>query len=291
MSAIAPQVQTSPIHGLLARIVHEIYTDRADLPSMPDVALSIRRSMQQSDASAASVSRVIKSDPGTTAYLVRVANSALYRGAAKIEGIEDAVVRLGLETTRNLVTVYALRAMFTSSSASIRRVMQSNWRASAQRAALSSVIAAKCGTMDPDRALLAGLLQDIGVLPLLRAIDLRKLNPDANQLEHTLGAFSGVVGVVLLEHWDFDEEMIEVARSRKDWWRDPAPAADLSDIVLIARLHAGVGTPEMHEAPRINEVPAFTKLPLGDVGPDESLEFLREADAEVSELMQVLGVS
>ena len=117
------------------------------------------------------------------------------------------------------------------------------------------------------------------------------MSPDIGQLEQTLGAFASKVGVMLLEHWGFDEEMVEVARSRKDWWRDPEPSADLSDIVLIARLHASVGTPEMHEAPKINEVPAFAKLPLGDVGPDESLEFLREADADVSELMQVLGVS
>ena len=291
MSAIAPTPRTTPIHGLLARIVHDIFTDRANLPSMPDVALSIRRSMQQPNCSAASVARAIKTDPGTTAYLVRIANSALYRGAAAIEGIENAVVRLGLETTRNLVTAYAIRAMFNTKSSAINQVMQTNWRASAQRAALSSVIAAHCGTEDPDRAMLAGLLQDIGVLPLLRGIDVRGLSPDIAQLENTLGAFASKVGVTLLEHWGFDEQMIEVARSRKDWWRDPQPSADLADIVLIARLHAAVGAQDMHEAPKINEVPAYGKLPLGDIGPDESLAFLREADAEVNELMQVLGVN
>ncbi len=291
MSAIAPTPQSPPIHGLLARIVHDILTDRASLPSMPDVALSIRRSMQQRDYSAASVAMAIKSDPGTAAYLVRIANSALYRGATAIDGVEDAVVRLGLETTRNLVTAYALRAMFDTESKVIKQVMLSHWRASARTAALSSVIAAHCGTECPDRAMLAGLLQDIGVLPLLRAIDARDMAPDIEQLLNTIGAFAGKVGVTLLEHWSFDEAMIEVARSRKDWWRDPGPNADLADIVLIARLHMAVGAPDMHEAPKINEVPAYSKLPLGDIGPDESLAFLREADAEVNELVQVLGVA
>lgn len=291
MRATAPRPRSTPIHGLLARIAHDILTDRANLPSMPNVALSIRRSMRQPDCSAASVARAIKSDPGTTAYLVRIANSALYRGAAAIEGVENAVVRLGLETTRNLVTAYALRAMFRTKSEAVNQVMQTTWRASALRAALSSVIATHCRAGDPDRAMLAGLLQDIGILPLLRAVDARGLQPDIAQLENTLGAFAGKVGVMLLENWGFEEDMIEVARSRKDWCRDPGPNADLADIVLIARLHAGVGTPEMHEAPRINAVPAYGKLPLGDVGPDESLAFLREADAEVRELMQILGVT
>ena len=46
----------------------------------------------------------------------------------------------------------------------------------------------------------------------------------------------------------------------------------------------------MLDAPLINEIPAFHKLPLGEVGPDQSLEFLREAEGEVSQLMQMLGV-
>ena len=291
MGAAASTVQATPIHGLLARIVRDILADQASLPSMPDVALSIRRSMQERGYCAASVARAIQSDPGTAAYVIRIANSAMYRGAATIDGIENAVVRLGLETTRNLVTAYAVRAMFTTESRAINQVMRATWRASARRAALSSLIARHCRIGDSDRVMLAGLLQDIGVLPLLGAIEARGLTPDIAQLESTVGAFASKTGPILLEHWGFDEETIEVARSREDWWRDHSPQADLADIVLIARLHAGVGCADMHDAPKINEVPAYAKLPLGDVGPEESLAFLREADAEVSQLMQVLDVS
>ncbi len=282
--------QKSPVHGLLARICHEIMTDKTRLPSMPDVALRIRASMQQPSYSAATVARAIQADPGTCAYLIRVSNSALYGGAAAIENVENAVVRLGMDTTRNLVTAYALRAMFQTRSRVLGSLMRQCWHDSARQAALASAIAARCPKMDSDRALLGGLLQDIGALPLLNALEHHKSLPDAERVLDTIEMFAAKVGVHLLSHWGFDEDIVEVARSRKDWYRDPQPDADLADIVLVARLHAIVGSSNALETPLINEVPAFEKLPLGEVGPHQSLEFLREAEGEVSELMQMLGV-
>ena len=44
------------------------------------------------------------------------------------------------------------------------------------------------------------------------------------------------------------------------------------------------------EMPLLCETPAFLKLPLGETGPDASLAFLREAEADVLEVMQMLGV-
>lgn len=279
-----------PVRGLLAGIYREIMTDQARLPSMPDVAIRIRASMQQKNSTAATVARVIKADPGTSAYLIRIANSVLYRGAVPIKNVENAAARLGMDTTRNLVTAYALRSMFYTRSRVVSQLMQDAWRDSARLAALASVIATRCPGFDPDRAMLGGLLQDIGVLPLLSALEGREPLPDPERIRDTIDMFAGKVGVLLLTYWEFDEEMIEVARSRMDWWRNPQPDPDLADVVLAARLHATVGSAEMYAMPLINETPAFLKLPLGEVGPDASLEFLREAEADVREMMHMLGV-
>jgi HD-like signal output (HDOD) protein len=282
--------EKTPVRGLLAGIYREIMTDKAHLPSMPDVALRIRASMQQPNYTAATVARVIKADPGVSAYLLRAANSALYRGVAKIQNVENAVARLGMDAARNLVTAYALKAMFKTRSRVLSRLMRETWRQSARRAALASVIATRCPGFDPDRAMLGGLLQDIGVLPLLHALEGRKDLPDPERIRDTVDMFAGKVGVMLLTHWEFDEALVEVARSRSDWWRNNQPEADLADVVMAAHLHASVGTVAMREMPLINETPAFLKLPLGEVGPDASLAFLREAEADVLEVMQMLGV-
>ncbi len=279
-----------PVRGLLAGVYREIVTDHGRLPSLPDVALRIRAAMREPNYTAGAVARVVQTDVGTSAYLIRMANSALYRGRVPITDLDNAVARLGMETTRNVVTAYALKSMFYTRSRVLSQLMQDAWRNSARLAALAAVIAGRCPGFDPDRAMLGGLLQDIGILPLLAALEGRQPLPEPQRIRDTLDLFAGKVGVLLLTHWEFDDDMIEVARSRMDWWRNTRPEPDLADVVLAARLHACVGSREMYAMPLINETPAFLKLPLGEVGPDASLAFLREAQADVQEVMQMLGV-
>jgi len=290
MASIVPAAHP-PVSGLFARVYREILADRASLPSMPDVALRIRAAMQQPTHSAETVAKAVAADPGTSAYLVRIANSVLYGGVTPIQNIEAAVTRLGMDTTRNLVTAYALRAMFQTRSPKLHQLMQQTWRQSARIAALSSVVAARCPGFSPDRAMLAGLLQDIGVLPLLNALEGRRHPlPEPDQILSTIETFSPKIGAVLLEHWNFDDDFVEVARSRGDWWRSPGAEPDLADLVLVARLHNCVGTDQMSHLPLINETPAFLKLPLGEMNPDTSLAFLREAESDVQEVMRMLGI-
>lgn len=281
----------SPISGLFTKVYSQIMADRTSLPSMPDVALRIRAAMREPNHSAKTVARAIAADAGSSAYLVRVANSALYGGVKRITEIEAAIARLGMDSTRNLVTAYALRAMFQTRSLKLQKIMRDTWRQSARIAALSSVIAARCPGFSADRAMLAGLLQDIGVLPLLGVLENRKQPlPLPEQIHATLESFAPKIGGVLLAHWSFDEDFIEVARSRGDWWRNPGASADLADLVLVARLHHCVATDNKHELPLMNETPAFLKLPLGEMNPDASLSFLREAESDIQEVLTMLGV-
>ncbi len=290
MIDIVPAAQ-SPVSGLYSRIYLEILTDRASLPSLPDVALRIRAAMQQPSYSAVTVARAVAADPGTSAYLIRISNSALFGGVDRIQDLESAVTRLGMNTTRNLVTAHALRAMFQTRSPDLGKLMQETWRQSARVAALASVVAGRCPGFSPDRAMLAGLLQSIGILPFLNALESRAHPlPGLQQIRSTIESFSSMIGAVLLEHWNFDDDIVEVARSRADWWRNSNPEPDLADLVLVARLHSCVGTVEMSHLPLINEIPAFLKLPLGEMNPDASLAFFREAESDVQEVIQMLGL-
>jgi len=71
--------------------------------------------------------------------------------------------------------------------------------------------------------------------------------------------------------------------------RDPGKKADLGDIMLIARIHALIGTTEFHDCPAIIEIPAYQKLPFGKLTPNQSLMILDEAREELDELSQLLS--
>ena len=279
------------VHNLIEDSCRQIVMGRANLPSMPDIAARMVTEMRQPNCDAASISAIISMDPGTTAYLLRIANSALYGGVSQVRRVENAVVRIGLTAARNLVTAHAVRAMFFTTSPLLAEIMTQSWRTSARLAALSSVLASRCSTFSPERAMLAGLFQDIGTLPILKALEgVDESLLDEALVHRVIERFSKQVGVALLRYWKFDDDLMEVVRSRGDWQRDPQPYPDLADLVVLARLHERIGTIGMVGMPPINQVPAFSKFPLGELSPDASLEILREAETTVQEIVQSLGV-
>ncbi len=285
-------VKPKPISGLFARAYRDIMTDRARLPSMPDVAIRLRAAMQRDDHSPATVARVVQADASTSAYLIRVANSPIYRGVKAVDDIETGIKRLGMRTTRNLVTAHSMRAMFSTRSAGLGQLMQNTWRQSARTAAFASILSRRYKIFEPDRAMLAGLLQDIGVLPLLRSLENEKRYlADAARLTPSINKFAPQVGAALLKHWGFDEALQEVARCRLNYARDTAPEPDLTDLITVARALASVGGTPDSEPIGLEEIPAFQKLPLGDLTVEDTLRLLLSGDADVREVMQLLGVS
>jgi HD-like signal output (HDOD) protein len=285
-----PGGSTTPVSGVYVKIYGEIMADRTLLPSMPEIAVRMRAAMNDPKSDVARIARIIQADAGVSAYLVRMANSPLFRGGVRSRDVPAAVVRLGTHLTRNVVIAHTVRTMFRVKSEALARVMQEMWSRSAGLAALSAVLAKRSGAFTPDRALLGGLLQDIGALPVLYALERRRDEPPPlERVYATIEELASKVGATLLTHWGFEDEMIEVARSRGQWVRDSGPRPDLADLVLIARLHAGIGAPGAR-LPRIDQVPAFAKLPLGPLAADESLVLLAEADSEVREVAEMLGV-
>jgi HD-like signal output (HDOD) protein len=287
----ASAVKSVPIATLITDACAKLLSNQTSLPSMPAVAAQIHDAMASPNWSMRTIATIIKSDLGTTTYLLQVANSPLYAGAAPVRQVEQAIARLGINSTRHLVMAHALRSTFKTRSALLTSLMQRTWRSSVRLAALCGVLAKHCSSFRPESATLAGLLQDIGVLPILNVLNgyHEQLSNEAPVLS-AIDKFAPPVGTILLTRWGFEADMVEVARSRGDWLRDPQPTADLADIVLIARLHANITSGDRAQhLPRLDAVPAFGKLPLGDLQPDGSITLLHDEEASINELMSVLG--
>jgi HD-like signal output (HDOD) protein len=288
----ATQQKPTPIITVISEYCRKVLDNRATLPSMPDVAAKIHNAMASPNWSFSTVASIIKGDPGTTSYLLQMANSALYGAANPIHEVENAIARLGMDSARNLVMAHALRSMFVTRSQMLGKLMQRTWQSSARLAALCAVLARQFGRHPPERALLAGLLQDIGVLPILNVLKQHQdqLTDDA-QVFNAIDRYAAKVGMVLLKHWNFDADMVEVARSRGDWLRNPDPAPDLADLVLVARLHDQIVNGTAEGLPRMDEIPAFSKFASeADLRDDSSLEFLHQYAESVRDVMRVLGV-
>jgi HD-like signal output (HDOD) protein len=290
-NAVSKQKKTaSGIAGIYSQIYQKFVSGRAKLPSLPDIVVKIRDAVRDPRSNSSTVARIIQADPALTAYLLKVANSPFYLTLSPAKDIKMAVSRMGLHSTRNLLTSYVFRSLYKTDSIVLKRRLNELRRQSIRIAAISYVLARSCPGFSPDRVMLAGLLQDIGALAVLIELENRpQIAGNETRTNAAISALSAIVGVLVLQQWKFDEKIIEVIRSREKWMRDQQPKADMADIVMIARLHSFIGTPLMAKLPQINEIPAFSKLPLGELTPGQSLKLVVEARQEVAQLEQLLG--
>lgn len=277
-----------------AQMLHAFQTDldarKFNLTTLPEVAIKIRNMLDNNDYGARQIAEVINRDAVIAAKIIRAANSPIYFGAAKCETVQAAIVRLGLLTTKQLVIGFTLRDLFQTKAPLLHKLMAEMWQQSLDVAANSFVLARHTKLFDPEEAMLAGLVSNIGVLSVLNyAKNYPKLLENEVLLRQWADTLKAEVGGMVLQHWQFPDEIVEVARHCEEWSRSPATRADLCDLVLVATLHSYIGKRKQPPPPRMDEVPAYQKLSLGKLTPEMTLQILVEAKEQIEQARALLA--
>lgn len=274
---------------ILKQIQDDIHKHQLELPSLPDIAIRIRESVNDPKSDIDKLGVLIQRDPALVVHLLHIANSPLFRGESRVEDVTVALNRLGLETTSNVALTYAMKSLYSADLRPVEHWLKKIWKSTTHLAALSSVLAKHCPPFEPGKALVAALMQDIGCLPLIAKASLHPaLFEDEKTLIRLLEKNTTKVGVYVMESWDFDKEIIDVIKSRKDWMRDVSDKPDYADLILVARLHRYMGTKMAKKVPAIGTIPAFKKLALGNLSASQSLLVLDEAKQEVCDIQKLL---
>ena len=265
-------------------------SDKLALPTIPDVSIKIRRAINEPNANSSKIARVVQIDPSITARLIKISNSPLYRGRRKIESCPEALTRLGLKAAQDIITVFALKAVFNAKSGIIRRKMQELWAHSSHVAAISAVLAHKTPGFDPDRAMLAGLVHDIGIVPILGYADRQPdILASPMDLTETVRELRSEIGVQIIRKWDFPTDFEDVVINAENWYRDSGPQATYSDIVMISQLHSYIGKIDIKKMPKMDELPAYKKLAAGNLDADLSINILDQVKDEIENIRAMLS--
>ncbi|HED12725.1 MAG TPA: HDOD domain-containing protein [Gammaproteobacteria bacterium] len=277
--------------SVLEAIFDDLKRNSLALPSLPEVALRVQRSIEAQE-SAEKIARIIEADPVVSAKLMRASNSVIFRGVSKISSVAMVVARLGLQRTRQLVLTFAMDNLFRSDVPSLLKRMQRLWSSSTQIAAVAHVLVTHYGIrVDKDSATLAGLICQIGVVPLLdRASKMPKFtNMTESQIESMLHRNQGQVGTLVLKKWDFPVDLAVVPETSSDWLRDHEGPPDLVDVILVSRLHCMGQDTYPVDAPPLGEVPALRRIAGEDAGPEFSIGLIQQAGKEINELTNLLN--
>lgn len=272
---------------LLLDIYADLRNNKLILPSLPEVAVRIRRLIDEGTNSAKKISQAVNTDPAIAAKLIKAANSPLFRGTKEFETSSQAIVRLGMQTTKQLVTSFTVKELFKVKSNVLKKRMDVLWQHSIEIASICFVLARHTRGLDPDQGLLAGLLHDIGVVPILMyAEEYPTLVNDPRLLEKTIKDLKTELGPVILKRWNFTEEMVVAAQHSENWRYQHDGEVDFADLVIVAHLHQLMANEE--KAAQLEKVPAFRRLFPTDMSAKQLVQIMEEAKSQLDETRQLL---
>lgn len=283
-------VQMSEVESNLFNEIMRAYnTGKLKLPSLPDIALKVRQALASPYASAAEVARIVAVDPPMAARLISVANGPLNRAVDPIHSIQAAIVRLGVQTSKELVTSFSIKQLFVTRSKILNQRMRELYDHSIEVASISFALSKQSKKLSPDHMMLAGLLHNIGVIPILSYVEDTGLEiNDVAELDRILNRLRIAVGAMVIRHWDLSDDLLEVVENYENWQRDEGDTTDTCDMVIIAQIYHRLKCHQIKDLPDINKVPAFKKLYPDNQSADFAQNVFQQAHDEIAEILQLL---
>ena len=257
------------------------------LPSLPEIALYINAALDKDDVSTKKLSKIIQMDPVIAARVVQVANSPLY-GDSQNDSIQDALARIGVDGVRTIVMGVVLRDLFMPKSQPIIDAMTKFYEHSIRTGVVCYALAKKLKGFDRDQAFMAGILHDIGVVPILVVAD---RHPQIADKENTLIAvlthLKSYIGGMVLQQWGFSDKFTEVAKHAYDWDRK-VEKADYCDLVQVALMHSHLVGGEKIKGPELSELSAFKRLGFDKRNPVDNMKTLQELGLRIKDMIKVI---
>ena len=248
-------------HKVEKDLIKAIDNDDLVLPTLPEVALNIRKAAENPDISVSHLSKVIGRDTALSARLIKVVNSPLLRANHEVTDLHTAITRLGVNYSSNLAIGLVMEQIFNARSDVVEQKMREVWRQSLEVAGICYTLCRRYTQLKPDQAALGGLVHQIGVLPILTyAEDHNELLSDPISLNHVIDNIHPLVGDKLLAVWEFPEMLLKLPGQYLDLSRE-SKTLDYIDLVQIAT----VFTHQDNDASRaieLSTLPAFKKLKL-----------------------------
>ncbi|MFL0797012.1 MAG: HDOD domain-containing protein [Cellvibrionaceae bacterium] len=276
----------SAVETVKADILNLLENDKLVLPTLPEVALQIRDIAEDPESGIQDLVQVISKDAGISARIIRVCNSPLLRGAQEIESLQMAVMRLGMEYTANLSIGLAMEQMFQATSDLVDKRLREVWEKASEIAGISHVLCKHYTSLRPDQATLAGLMHQIGILPILvYAEEHASLLKDSFTLDQVIRELSPMLGEKILTTWGFPPEIANVPLECMDFER-AADETSLSDVITAAMLQSYMGSEHPLGQIDYETVTAFKRLGF-EPDPQETDE--ENLDDEMAAAMALLN--
>ncbi len=227
------------------------------VPSMPSVVVKLKQYLSDPDVSFDELAKVIEYDPGLTANLLQLANSAYFGWSGRIKTVKEAITRLGTNRIFQMVLCMSVAPLVRKPVKGYDMESDGLWKHSIATAICAEQLAVSLGLSNSEEAFTAGLLHDMGKILLGTFVEIddepikklvAKEGLSFNEAERrVLGIDHAEAAAELLQYWKLPENVVAAAR----WHHSPEEAddkhRDIVDLVHVAdilciRMGWGIGT-------------------------------------------------
>ncbi|THC41143.1 HDOD domain-containing protein [Massilia sp. Mn16-1_5] len=270
----------------LKSIAAQAIRGELSFPTNVDATLRLQQALNDPECHADAAARLVQAEPLLAARTVAIANSVTYnRSGNDVTNVRAAVQRVGFRTLGALAASVIVRQLSSEiTDPDLRARADALWRHSAHVAALAQVIARRVSFVDPETAMFAGIVHEVGGFYMLSQAHLYPglLDGDADEwLEHgevavgrgvllRLGVPAPVMGAI--------EAMWNGMRA--------LPPETLGDTLLLANDLSPVPSPLL-ERPGATTVQAAATIDFA-VGDGTLARIMEESAHEVQSLTSAL---
>ena len=230
---------------LLEILVEKINNDTLVLPTLPAIALKVRKAADDPDINLLAMAEVIGQDPSLSARMVKISNSAYLGRAVKVTSTQQALTRIGLSQVKNIATALAMEQLFVSKNEVVKQYMATKWQQIIELVgnAMAILIFYQRETNDKSLSLdtltLSALVADIGALPVLTEAERHdSVYAKPVFLDLAINKLANRIGAKILRQWQFNDVFIECAEQ----WRNvefTKPKIDTLDFIRVGAALCG----------------------------------------------------
>lgn len=220
----------------------DLLTALRSLPAVPKVIIKLWEYLDSGEDALHRAVSIVRTDPGLTAMILRVANSVRYGSRQRIRSLESAISLMGLAELRSLSIVHSARQVFRGSLQSRGGFnLRDYWSHSVRVALTAERLTRKVTGVPADFAFSAGLLHDLGLLALaevykgsydrIASLISSGAGPRFLVESDVLGIDHARAGGIVCRHWNLPDYLFEPIRYHHE------PLEAVEDKRLTALIH------------------------------------------------------
>lgn len=271
---------------LYRSIATDLSSGEIVFPTSVQVALKLRKALEDPECHVELAAKLIAAEPMLATRVVAVANSVAYnRSGREITDVRTAVSRVGFSTLRSLVMGLLTRQLAAGSSESTKKLANQLWEHTAHVASLARALAKHVTKVDPETAMFAGIVHEIGGFYLLSCAE-HKPELLEGDFSEWIEAGEIEVGRAVLQKLSVPATVTEAIEGFWDGYL-AMPSVSLSDTLLLADELAPVPSPlRQINQPEVSGGLAAQIDML--VGEELLSTILKESEEEISTLISAL---